>query len=111
MKEKNEIEKELDRKEFENSLNRTLSSQERQRETAERMNSNYHPVGLALMNFFGTYIICYFMLMIVKWFIGPFLSFVPGGGGLFSKLSHLLILGLSIAAVIMKKSPLDRWIR
>ena len=110
MKEKNEIEKELDRKEFENSLKKTLGTQERQLESEERMNGNYHPVGLALVNFFGTYVICYFMVLVARLFVAPIIPFVPGRGGL-STILHLIILGISLAAVIMKKSPLDRWIR
>ncbi len=109
MKSKSKIEKELDQKELENSINRTLRNQELDREFEEKINRNYRPLELAAIKFFGNLFIGYMFFFIIRFFTRRFAVF---GGEIVQGMLlilHILIWGIAVISLVTKKSPWDRF--
>lgn len=114
MKKKNEREQELDEKEFENELDRALSSEYREIESRERLYEGTNPWIIGALNFFSTLV----FFEIAYWVGHVFFNTVTFGytRSYFEVLGpvvHMGILALSIHAVIRKKSyvewVVDKW--
>ncbi|MEP1150641.1 MAG: hypothetical protein ABJH08_02830 [Balneola sp.] len=112
MSNKNKIEKELDQKEFESDIERQLRNQELNLEYEEKLNSNYHPLAIMAVNFFGNLMIGYILFFIVKWFVRQILGFMSSElvSGLFL-LFHVIIWGMAVIGVVTKTSPWNRFLR
>tara|TARA_R110002124_G_scaffold80533_9_gene213140 strand:+ start:7820 stop:8158 length:339 start_codon:yes stop_codon:yes gene_type:complete len=112
MKRKRRIEQELNQKEFESDIERELRTQELEKEYEEKLNRDYHPLELAAINLFGNLMIGYILFFIFKWFIGPALGFLSSEliQGIFT-IFHVLIWGMAIIGVVIKKSPWNRFLK
>lgn len=114
MKKKNEIEQELDRKEFENEINRDLSSQYQRINVHEKMHEDKNPYVIGAMNFFSTLFFFEIFYWLVKSLINSFtLGYTGGFFGTMDPFIHLAVLILSISAVVQKRSAvevvIERW--
>ncbi len=107
----NKREEELKQKEFENDIARDLHDQEEERKYQEKMDKNYHPLGLAAIRFFGNLIIGYTLLRIIRWFVGPMVIVSFDIMQVLFNVMHVFIWGFAIISVITKKSPWERIIR
>lgn len=114
MKKKNDIEQELDRKEFENDLGKDLFDEYHRMEVREKLFQHKNKYVLGLMNFFTTLIffeVSYWLLKInVNYFsLGATLDFFK----VMNPFIHGAILILCIYSVIKKHSAvdvlIDRW--
>ena len=114
MKKKNEIEQELDRKEFENEIGRDLNDQYNKLHVQEQLLKGKNKYVIAAMNFFITMVI----LEGFYWILKANVNYFSFGASLeiFALLDpfmHLLFLILSIISVVRKKSVvesiIDRW--
>ncbi len=108
MKKKTEIERRLEQKEFENDIDRALKSQEEKHRFRNLLSRDYHPAGLAAINFFGTLGVCEILFWLIRRLTRMVIMTEPMilADGVYPAI-HVFILGLSIAAVILKRSPLD----
>lgn len=114
MKKKNKIERELDRKEFENEIGRDLHSQYQRINVHEKMHEDKNPYFIGAMNFFFTLFFFGLLYFLVKLILNYFtLGFTIGFFELMDPFIHLAILILSISSVIHKRSAvefvIDRW--
>ncbi|MEP0006794.1 MAG: hypothetical protein ABJ387_12300 [Balneola sp.] len=109
---KNKIERELEQKEFESEIERDLRKQELDREYEERLNSDYHPLAIIAVKFFGNLMIGYILFFIVKWFVRQIFGFMSSElvSGLFL-LFHVIIWGMAVIGVVTKTSPWNRFLR
>ncbi|MFD2532414.1 hypothetical protein [Gracilimonas halophila] len=114
MKKKNEIEQELDQKEFENEIGRDLNSQYQRIETHEKMHQDKNPYLIGAMNFFSTLFFFELFYWLVKSFINAFtLGFTAGFFTTMDPYIHIAVFILCIASVVQKRSAvevvIDRW--
>lgn len=114
MKKKNKIEQELERKEFENEINRDLSSQYQRIHVTEKLQEDKNPYVLGLMHFFSTLIFFEVFYWLVKWNFNFFtLGFTISVFDVLNPFVHFVVLILSVQAVIKKRSAvevvIDRW--
>ncbi|MEX0722937.1 MAG: hypothetical protein WD357_02380 [Gracilimonas sp.] len=114
MKKKNEIEQELDRKEFENEINRDLSSQYQRIDVFERMHEDKNPYVIGVMNFFSTVLFFEVLYWLVKTLINYFtFGFTAGFFETMGSFIHIAVLILAVSSVIKKRSAvevvIDRW--
>lgn len=108
MKKKTDIERQLEQKEFEKGIERDLKSEYENIHFQHLLDRNYHPVGLAAINFFGTLIVCEILFWVIRRGTSMVLMAVPSilTDGIYPAI-HVCIVGLSILAIILKRSPLD----
>ncbi|MAO64449.1 MAG: hypothetical protein CL666_05570 [Balneola sp.] len=114
MRKKNDIETELDQKEFENEINRDLSHQYNKIEVKEKLTEGKNPYVLGGMNFFVTLVILEIFYWVVKANVNFFtLGFSLEFFGTLDPFIHIAILVLCVNSVIQKRSVLDsiidRW--
>ncbi|MEX0844037.1 MAG: hypothetical protein WD022_02105 [Balneolaceae bacterium] len=114
MKKKNKIEQELDRKEFENDINRDLSSEYRRRDIFEKMHEGKNPYVIGGMNFFSTLLFFEVFYWLIKTLINSFtLGFTAIYFEIMDPFIHIAVLILSLSSVIKKRSAvevvIDRW--
>lgn len=114
MKKKNEIEQELDRKEFENEIGRDLKSQYQRIEVHEKMHEDKNPYLIGAMNFFSTLFFFELLYFLLRRVINGFsLGFTTDFFTIMDPFIHLAILILCIMSVIQKRSAvevvIDRW--
>lgn len=114
MKKKNEIEQELDQKEFENEIGRDLHSQYQRIEVKEKMHEDKNPFLIGAMNFFSTLFFFGLLYFLVKLNLNYYtLGFTIGFFNLMDPFIKLAILFLSVNSVIQKRSAvevvIDRW--
>jgi acetylglutamate synthase len=107
MKKKNEIEQELDRKEFENEVGRDLASQYQKIEVEEKLTQGKNKYVIGAMNFFSTFV----FFEVFYWCVSTIVNYVTFGltTGFFMQLSifvHTAILVLAIYSLITHKSPI-----
>jgi hypothetical protein len=109
---KNKREKELEQKGFESEIGKNLRNQELNKEYEDKLNSDYHPLAIAGVNFFGNLVIGYIFYFITKWFVRLFIGGLLGGFGqaLFTIL-EIFIWGMAAIGVITKKSPWSRFLK
>lgn len=112
MSKKNKRQQHLAKKEFESELMRNLRNQESAKQYEEKANSDYHPLGLAAIHFFGNLAIGYFLFYIVKWFAGSVVIIASSEimNGIYT-IIHVFIWGFALIGLITKKSPWDRFLR
>lgn len=112
MSKKNQRQQQLKDKEFESELMRELRSQELAKEYEDKLNSDYHPLGLAAIHFFGNLAIGYILFFIIKWFAGSVVIIASSEilNGIYT-IIHVFIWGFAFIGLITKKSPWDRFIR
>lgn len=114
MKKKNEIEQELDQKEFENELGRDLSSQYKSIDVLEKLHENKNPYVIGVMNFFSTLFFFEIFYLLVKFLINVFtVGFTAGFFATMDPFIHLAVLILCITSVVKKRSAVEvviyRW--
>ena len=108
MKKKNDIEKELDQKEFENELDRDLSDQYQKIGTREKFLEDKNPYVIGAINFFGTlFFTVGFYLAVKLLFLRFAMEFLANVYAILDPLVYGISLVLAIVAVIRKESPLD----
>mgnify|MGYP001627945691 CR=1 FL=1 len=112
MKQKRNRQQQLDKKEFESELMRGLRSQEMAKEFEAKTNSDYHPLGLAAVHFFGNLAFGYIFFFVVRWIAGKTIGYASPEilSGIYT-IMHVLIWGFAIIGVITRKSPWDRLFR
>jgi hypothetical protein len=112
MNKKNNIQRELDQKEFENDIEQQLRSQELDHAYNEKLDSDYHPVALGVFNFLMNLTIGYIIYKIFLWFGGGVIGmFSPEIGIGIQTIFNILIVGVALIAAITKKSPWDKIFR
>ncbi len=105
--------KELSRKELEFQVGRDLKIEDRKREVTEKALEDKNPIILGCINFFGTMFFGYGIFVLLKFGLNRFLFLIPSMFvdttliDAFFALFHILIWGMSVIAVIRKKSPFD----
>lgn len=114
MKKKNKIEQELDEKEFENEINRDLSSQYQRINVYEKMHEDKNPYVIGAMNFFSTLFFFELFYWLIKIILNYFtLGFTLGFFETMDPFIHLAVLILCITSVVKKRSAvdvvIDRW--
>ncbi len=111
MKKKNEIEQDLDQKEFENELSRDLSSEYNRINVQQKQLEGKNVYVIAAMHFFSTLIFFEALYWVLKWNINYFT--LGTTINFFSQLSpfvHVAILILSIHAIFVSRSAVDVFI-
>lgn len=112
MSNKNKIERELEQKEFENEIERDLRKQELDREYEEKLDSDYHPVALFAIRFFGNLVIGFVFYMIFNWLGGRYISMIsPEIANGIKTMVYVLITGVAVIGAVTKKSPWERFLR
>lgn len=114
MRKKNDIETELDQKEFENEIKRDLSDQYNSIEVKEKLTEGKNPYVLSAMNFFVTLVIFEILYWLIKANVNYFtFGFSVDFFGAMDPFIHLVILLLCVLSVLNKRSVLDsiidRW--
>jgi hypothetical protein len=114
MKKKNEIEQELDQKEFENELARDLGHQYDKIGVKEKLTEGKSPIVIGAMNFFVTLIFFEAFYWVIKININFFtLGFTLNFFSMLDPIMHLAFLIVSIHSVFAKKSAadviIDKW--
>lgn len=114
MKKKNEIEQELDQKEFEKELNRDLSDQYNRIDSFEKLHEDKNPYVLAAINFFSTFLFFEVFYWLTKIIVNFFtLGFSAGFFETMDPFIHIAALIMAVAAIIKKRSAIevviDRW--
>lgn len=112
MSNKNKIERELEQKEFESEIERELRKQEYDKEYKAKMDSDYHPVALFAIRFFGNLMIGFVFYMIFNWLGGRFIYMISTevANGM-KTIIYLLIFGVALIGAITNKSPWERFLR
>jgi len=111
MKKKNEIEQELDQKEFENELDRDLSHQYQKIKVHEKLLEGKNPYVIGMINFFGTLFFTLGVYLALKFlYIRVSMGFLSKAFILIDPVVYIGSFGLSVVAVIKKKSPLDTFL-
>lgn len=118
--------KELAKKELEFQIGRDLRIEDEKRKVAEKALENKNPFILGAVNFFGTMFFgylafgiikfCFFRLRVLVSTLYPntaFLKYLDVDSVVyvdtFFSVFHVAIWGISLIAVVRKKSPLDDW--
>lgn len=114
MKKKNEIEQELDQKEFESEIDRDLSTQYRKIDTWEKLHEGKNPYVIGAMNFFSSLLFFEAFYFVIKWNFNYFtLGYTIGFFESLSPFLHLTFLIISIMSIFQKRSAVDliieRW--
>lgn len=109
MKKRNEIEQELDQKELENEIGKDLASQYNRREAEEKLLEGKSIYVIGAINFFGTLFFSLVFYFIVRWIFNYMtMGYASGIFAILNPLAYGISIVMSVAAVIKKKSPLDK---
>lgn len=102
--------KELEKKELEFQLGRDLRLEDEKRNVNEKALEDKSPFILGCINFLGTMVLGYVAFILVKMSLARFLAYTPEViPNVIFAVFHVAIWGISIIAVVRKKSPLDDW--
>lgn len=105
----NKRERELEQKEFESEIERELRKQELDREYENKLDSDYHPVALFAMRFFGNLMIGFIIYYIFNWLGGRYISMIsPEIASGIKTIILVIIVGFALIGAITKKSPWER---
>ncbi|GAB5408423.1 MAG: hypothetical protein BalsKO_07880 [Balneolaceae bacterium] len=103
--------KELARKELEFQLGRDLRIEDEKRKVNENALKDKSPFIVGCINFLGTMVLGYVAFILVKMSSARFLAYTPEViPNVIFAVSHVVIWGISIIAVVRKKSPFDNWL-
>jgi|GEM_PF-6995157 hypothetical protein len=104
MKKKTKIEKELERKEFENSIAQNLVDQEKGIEFFNKSMKDFNPWIIRTINALSTLTVCFAILFIVRYFLRYYLLF--GGGTIIESIwvyGNILITILTIISFVLNR--------
>ena len=108
MKRKNKVEQELDQKEFENQLERDLSSEYEQRSIREKLREGTNPYVLGLMHFLSSFLFFQVLYFLIKWNLNFFT--IGATVTLFANIDlivQVIIMGISLDSIRRKRSAVD----
>jgi hypothetical protein len=106
---KNKIERELEQKEFESEIERELRKQDLGKELQKKLDEEYHPTVLLLLNFIGNLAIGYFIFFLTISILQNAFQFFPDIiNTVYFLFFHLIIWVIAVIGVITKKSPWER---
>lgn len=112
MKKKNDRERELEQKEFENDIERELRDQELERKKKEKLDKEYHPVVLMLINLIGNLVVGYVIFFMTISFLWDTFQFFPDIiNTIYFLVLHFIIWAITIIGVITKKSPWEKFLK
>ncbi|MDR9418770.1 hypothetical protein [Gracilimonas sp.] len=114
MKRKNDIEQELDQKEFESELDRDLSTQYRKLDAWEKLHEDKNPYVIAAMNFFASLVFFEAFYFVIKLNINYItLGYTMEFFEVMDPFLHVTFFVISVMAIINKRSAVDviieRW--
>lgn len=109
---KNKIERELEQKEFESEIEVDLRKQELDKEKKKKLDEEYHPAVLVLLNFVGNLVVGYIIFFLTISILVQVFQFFPDSiNRIYFLVFHLIIWILAIIGVITKKSPWEKLLR
>tara|TARA_R110001599_G_scaffold184627_2_gene378330 strand:+ start:48973 stop:49320 length:348 start_codon:yes stop_codon:yes gene_type:complete len=109
---KNKIERELGHKEFENEIELDLHKQELDKEKQKKLDEEYHPAVLLVLNFFGNLVVGYIIFFLtISFLIQVFQFFLDSINKVYFLVFHLIIWIFAIIGAFTKKSPWEKLLR